>query len=430
MQYIRSFLLLFVTLFTTAVIAQVQISSVHQAQKGETLSSLSAQYGLTIEEILSVNPEMSPKPNKKIKKGYLVNIPGRKEVVLTQQDTFCLAVVLPLSSTGKEGERCLEYYRGLLMAADKVRENGRVIKIVAIDEPGAKKNIEDVVDNLYAINPDAIVGPLYPQHFQAMSTLSLSLDVKLLVPFSSKVSEVEFNPNIYLLNAPAVVVQENSFQLLNNVFKNRRFVIVRTNDASDRDVVNYWNDKLLMQRGDVKYLSQNFNQEDLFGALSLYQSNVILLDGSNQENVLNILKKVREYTDEATTHSISVVGHNAWQTFSMEQHELLGALDTHILSQNYYNAFNKQVIDFEEAYSHWFKEYPLPLHPRMGELGYDTGLYLFTADKGNSLKDMSGNAMNYLQSKLKFQRFGYGGYVNTSLMFLRYGSGNIPDVIE
>ena len=73
MQYIRSFLLLFVTLFTTAVIAQVQISSVHQAQKGETLSSLSAQYGVTIEEILAVNPEMSPKPNKKIKKGYLVN---------------------------------------------------------------------------------------------------------------------------------------------------------------------------------------------------------------------------------------------------------------------------------------------------------------------------------------------------------------------
>jgi hypothetical protein len=66
----------------------------------------------------------------------------------------------------------------------------------------------------------------------------------------------------------------------------------------------------------------------------------------------------------------------------------------------------------------------------MGELGYDTGLYLFNAQRENSLKDATGKDINYLQSILKFQKLGYGGYVNASMMFLRFGSSSTPDIIE
>ena len=433
MQYIRTILLLFLTVFATSLIAQTRIQSVHQVVKGETLHSLSEKYGVTIADLLSVNPEMSAKPNKKIKKGYLVNIPERKTNrpdSLVSQDTFCVAVVLPLTTAGKEGERCLEFYRGLLMAADKERENGRVVKVVAIDEPGVKQGVSEVVNALLEIKPSAIVGPLYPQHFSAMSEVAKSLSVQLIVPFSSKVKEVETNSNIHLLNAPTAVVQELSWRLFDSLFGKKRCVVIKTKDATDAEVVNHWVSNLKNKGREVKTLSSNFTQQDLLNALHPNQSNVIVLDGSNQENVLSILNKVREYTNDATTHSISVVGHNAWQTFTMEHHKLLGLLDTHILSQDYYNAHSKQVIAFEEAYHQWFKHYPLQLHPRMGELGYDTGLYLFNAQRENSLKDASGKDINYLQSILKFQKLGYGGYVNASMMFLRFGSSSTPDIIE
>ena len=252
MQYIRTILLLFLIVFATSLIAQTRIQSVHQVVKGETLHSLSEKYGVTIADLLSVNPEMSAKPNKKIKKGYLVNIPERKTnrpVSVVSQDTFSVAVVLPLTTAGKEGERCLEFYRGLLMAADKERENGRVVKVVAIDEPGVKLGVSDVVNALLEIKPSAIVGPLYPQHFSAMSEVAKSLNVQLIVPFSSKVKEVETNSNIHLLNAPTAVVQELSWRLFDSLFGKKRCVVIKTKDATDAEVVNHWVSNLNMQDG-------------------------------------------------------------------------------------------------------------------------------------------------------------------------------------
>ena len=54
MQYIRTILLLFLTVFATSLIAQTRIQSVHQVVKGETLHSLSEKYGVTIADLLSV----------------------------------------------------------------------------------------------------------------------------------------------------------------------------------------------------------------------------------------------------------------------------------------------------------------------------------------------------------------------------------------
>ena len=432
MQLIRPILLILLTFFTSTVIAQNVIRTVHEAKKGETLNSLSEYYSVTVDALLSVNPEMSSNPKKKIKRGYLVNIPERifGDYSVVSKDTFCLAVVLPLSASGKEGERCLEYYRGLLMAVDKVRQNGRCIKVVAIDEPGVKKGISEVVSKLNNLNPDAIVGPLYPSHFQPISAVSQSKNIQTIVPFSSKVKEVETNPNLYLLNTPLSVVQEVSYSLFCSKFRGRRCVIIRTNDASDADVVNYWVNRLWQQNYEVHTLSQGFSRQELMSALSISKPNVIILDGSNKDDVLTILNKVHEYTNGGKNNRISVVGHNAWQLFSMEYDELFCTLDTYVLAQDYYNAHSKQVIDFEEKYYEWFKKYPLMLHPRMGELGYDTGLYLFTASEGDAQVDHKGKRIEYLQSNLKFKKLVNGGYVNSSVIFLHFDSSNIPDIVE
>lgn len=432
MQLIRPILLVLLAFFASSAVAQNAIRTVHEAKKGETLNSLSEYYSVTVEALLSVNPEMSSNPKKKIKRGYLVNIPERNGgyYPAASQDTFCLAVVLPLSASGKEGERCLEYYRGLLMAVDKVRQDGRSVKVVAIDEPGVKKGITEVVSKLNDLNPDAIVGPLYPSHFQPISAVSQSKNIKTIVPFSSKVKEVETNPNLHLLNTPLSVVQEVSYNLLSSKFRGRRCVIIRTNDASDADVVNYWMDRLWKQNYEVHTLSQGFNRQDLTSALSISKPNVIILDGSNKDNVLAILNKIHEYTNGGKNNRISVVGHNTWQMFSMEYDELFCSLDTYVLAQDYYNAHNKQVIDFEEEYFEWFKTYPLMLHPRMGELGYDTGLYLFTASEGDSQVDHKGKRIDYLQSNLKFKKLVNGGYVNSSVIFLHFNSSSTPDIVE
>jgi hypothetical protein len=157
---------------------------------------------------------------------------------------------------------------------------------------------------------------------------------------------------------------------------------------------------------------------------------VVIVDGSNQNVVLGVAQKLQNFQTSYGQYKFSVVGHGAWQQFSMEYSELLSALDTYILATDFYNAYSKAVIDFEEQYFNWFKEYPLLLHPRMGELGYDTGLYIFSANEQNSLVNQQGKTIDYLQSKLKFKRLGIGGYTNTSMMFIHYTPNHKVELIE
>ena len=180
MQHIRIFLFLVASIFATVAVSQTRIRTVHEAKKGETLSSISQQYGVSVEALAGANPEISSQPDKKIKRGYLINIPESVAAVVATRDTFCVAVVLPFTAEGKEGERSIEYYRGLLMAAEKERETGRCLKFVAIDEPGVKQGVAEVVTQLTQITPNVVVGPLYPSHFQAVSTYANAWLLQLL----------------------------------------------------------------------------------------------------------------------------------------------------------------------------------------------------------------------------------------------------------
>lgn len=430
MQCIRPLIIVIFSLFSMVAVAQTSIRTVHETQKGETLLSISEYYSVSLDDLIAVNPELKAKPKKKLKSGYLINIPERKSNKAVVKDTFSVAVVLPLTVAGKESERCLEFYRGLLMAADQQRENGQIVKVTAIEEPAAKSDFSAAVTALQQVKPDVIVGPLYPTHFDAVSEFAQSQKVKTIIPFSSKVKDVDNNPYLYLLNTPLAKLQEDSYQLFRKNFKGRRCVLIRTQDGTNAAVVNYLLDKMTSQNSEVHTLSQGFTRDDFMHALSSSIPNVIVLDGSDKANVVPILKQIHEFTGGAKDYKLSVIGHNEWQEFSMEHCDLLNSLDTYVLANDFYDAHDKQVIAFEDTYHKWFKTYPLMLHPRMGELGYDTGLYLFTASVGDSKVDRKGNAIDYLQSQLSFEKLSRGGYVNSCIMFLHFESGNTPEILE
>ena len=430
-HYIRIVFLLLMVTYASMGIAQKRVVAVHEVKKGETLYSLSKQYGVTIEALTAVNPDISKQPDKKLKSGYLINIPQNEKTVAPSVDTLKLAVVLPFSAEGKEGKRSVEFYRGLLMAMDKERECGACMSVMAIDEPQVKEELANVIATLNSYEGlDAVIGPLYPTHFQELSDFCKASEVENIVPFSSKVKQVETNPYIYLLNTPQDIVEKNSFELFESRFEGSRCVVIRTVDGSEATIVNSWIDKLLMRQYEVQTLSASFTVQDLQQAMSQSKSNVIILDGSNQQEVLNILQRINKFRESNGQYKFAVVGHNAWQQFSMEYNELLSALDTYLLAGDFYNAYNLSVIEFEDKYYNWFKEYPMILHPRMGELGYDTALFILNFNKEQSGVDIQWNKLDYLQTRFNFTQIGNGGCANTTLMFVRFTPNNKVELIE
>lgn len=407
--------------------AQLRIQKVHETLKGETLSSIASLYDVPIEDLTKVNPDISSNPSKKFKSGYLINIPAKAETISHIADTLSVAVVLPFTSEGKEGSRCVEFYRGLLMSCDAERQDGRCLKVIGIEEPIANQDITEVIAQLNEITPDVIIGPLYPSHFSPISVYAKNNEVKNLIPFSSKVQDSDLSPYTYILNTPENLVVENGYKLFRSVFNSCRCVVVPTADASEKKLINSLLAKVMHDGDEVVTLSQDLSFENYKETLDRNNINVLLFDGDDQQQVLNILRKISEFNKQLVGYNIAVVGHNAWQQFSMEYNDLLCSLNTYILAQDFYNAYSKDVIDFEEQYFRWFKEYPLLLHPRMGELGYDTGIYLFsTTSQGQNL----GKVKPYLQTNFHFEKGANEESVNTHLMFIRFAPNYKLELIE
>ena len=76
------------------------------------------------------------------------------------------------------------------------------------------------------------------------------------------------------------------------------------------------------------------------------------------------------------------------------------------------------------------KEYPLLIHPRMGELGYDAGCYIFTLNGKLQNSDNKSYNVKFLQSRFKFEKVGEGGFINSNLMFIHYAPNYKIELIE
>ena len=423
--------------FANSILAQSSIRLVHEVQKGETLYSLSKEYSVTIDEIIEVNPELSPRKNTKVKRGYLLNIPysskaPQQSKTINAKDTFSIAVVLPFASNNTISERVVEYYRGILLATHAAKSAGYSVEVSAFEEPSQKESIQPLLDEVSQSKFDFIVGPLYPTHFNDICDFAKNNKQRTIIPFSSKVSNASSNPFIYLLNTPGAMANRKIAQLFDATFKPARIILVRTEKSNKQDLIDYLTDHFISNKYEVQTLPSTFFTEDIKRVITTERQNVFIFDGSDWNISYKLLQTIANFKSSHPQYTISVVGHNEWQNYAMDNSDILHDANTFILASDFYNAYNKTVIDFEETYKKWFKSYPIIYLPRMGELGYDSGLFMLNALAlyGKDFENQEVNA-NYLQTKFNFERISNnGGYANTNMMFIHYSQNQKIECIE
>ena len=104
------------------------------------------------------------------------------------------------------------------------------------------------------------------------------------------------------------------------------------------------------------------------------------------------------------------------------------AVDTYIITPNYYFPYTKAAMDFHALYQHWFKTELLDCQPKMAPLGYDfcIGFLGNMATYGHDFgtqRPLEGTvaAQPKLQTNMVFMPAAKGGgYVSRSLWLVRF----------
>ncbi len=406
--------------------------TMHEVKKKETLFGIAKKYGLTVDELLAANAGLSA-DGSNLKKGNFLCIPYAKgQIVETAPapkgyERLRVAVVLPFLCKTIAAERCVEFYRGFLMAVEQLKKSGTDIHIAAYDEPQGNVGIQSVMEDVRRQAPQLVIGPLYPEHFDEMAAFANGAPgVKWLVPFSSRFAGSVGGNRTFLLNAPVDDKAAYVADLFQKTFPKNKTKVVFLHEPSGDEVAfsAALRSRLVAVGYEMGEVSAGYDVSALQQSLAQKKLTVFVPDASGKEAANALLVRLSQLRTVSAAATFALLGYPEWITTDAVAQESLFAADTYVFTNHFYNKYAADTQRFAENYQMWFKTSLLDVYPRMALLGFDAGCYM--------LSGLKAYGAQFGTQKLKTTRYqtdihfspgveARGYYVNDCMYFLHYG---------
>ncbi|MBR4301962.1 MAG: LysM peptidoglycan-binding domain-containing protein, partial [Bacteroidaceae bacterium] len=153
-----------------------KFKATHTVKKKETIYRICKSYGISQAELIDANPQLR---YNKLRTGDVINIPFTTEEIQEQQqerqeiveqidslddetlftlnedqtthlDKIKAALILPFElndSTTTEQKKMVEFYQGVLMALEKLKQENVSVELVVLDSEGEDKSIKPLLES-------------------------------------------------------------------------------------------------------------------------------------------------------------------------------------------------------------------------------------------------------------------------------------------
>lgn len=414
-------------------IAGSDCREMHKTKRKETLYSIAQKYDITVAQLQKANPE-TLKPDFQLKKGYVLCIPFKEEIPVevakpepTNEELFAAAkktakklpvikigVLLPFSGS-INSSKMVEYYRGMLMAVDELKQQGQSFEIRAFDiGPGQSASV--ILQKPELRETDIIFGPADSLQLSEIGLFAKNNGILAVSPFRRWSADAETNPYLFFLNPPTTTQANEALRLFKRQFGKSHVVLLETGRADELFASNL--KKSAIPYGTFQLPS---TEKGLLTHLAPDRHNVIVLSSSDLRS-LNILMSLLQHVRRShPSFSVSVFGYPKWQTYASSLDDLYAA-DTYIYTPFFLDNTSSAVKDFSQKYLSNFKEPMATGFPGMAPYGYDCARYLLTGMMryGRSFSDQP-NETQTLQHLFKFKRItNWGGLYNRNMQLIHY----------
>jgi LysM repeat protein len=475
-------LILTTVLLAVVMMGQAQTDNLrtrHTVEKSETVFGIAKKYGITIEELVRANPAMNQQ-GYELKRGDVLNIPyakgadkpsttadkpsttadkpsttagkpstpaaGNTAAVTTPANNAAttpstnaakpststlvgrkdvkVGVMLPLHDNDGDGRRMVEYYRGLLLGADRVKKDGITVDMRAWNVP-IDGDITKTLQEKGAADCDIIFGPLYTKMVKPLADFCEKHNTTMVIPFSIHGNEVENYANIFQVYQPDAEFETRTIKNFIQWFNNYHVVIIDC--ADEKSGKGEFMKKL---RAELDHLKINYsltslatNDKAFAKAFSLSQQNVVILNTEHSPSLNSTLAKLNTLTTNNSDIQISLFGYKEWLMYTSVYRDYYFKYDTYVPSYFYYNDLSADTKWVERNYKKWFeKDMDATALPRFALTGFDHACFFIGgfSQFGHTFKGGKGQ-MTYkpVQSPLKFKEAGKG-HKNTNFMFVHY----------
>ncbi len=408
---------------------------VYKVKKKETLYSISKQFGVTVDELLAVNPSIK---KDKLKKDTEIFIPYtqaeleamkpqvvEEEIVIKEPVPVSVALIMPFGlnseKKSKEAITMIDLYEGFMLALSELKKDGVSGSVYVYDEA----DIDSVLTLPKMRNLNLIVGAKEPQNIQKLINFTKNRGIDLVVPLSSQTSLVNNHPNVYQVNhkmdAETYIKAFGTFQSLHS---SANLVFINIEDQTDQ-IEHVTRMKTFLNGEGVNYHSVGYSEMDsLVTLLSDKNENILITSSSTKTGFDRVVRKLEEM--ELADYDINLFGYPDWQAFANKEITAFSKYNCMFFSSFYNNPNSTASNAFVHKFRSAFGRDQYNTYPHYGMLGYDIANF-FVMNKYVEGEDFAANIENLssspLQNPMHFtKKNSWSGYVNNALMFVKYNS--------
>lgn len=384
----------------------------YTVQQGDTVFSIVNKFGVTIDELIALNPELS----KGLKTGMVLKIKKLDPAYVKKNgDALSVVMMLPFGySTGETQYRtmALDFLTGAKLAIERNARNGQKLDIKIVDS-GNEASFRNSLTQINPDNTDLIIGPFFKSNVVDVLDFTKNQKIPIVAPFA---------------NSPELYNYSN-------------LIIVETNDQTYADkiveeVKSAFSDQKIYVVADSKKENANYIKAGL--EKTLKNPNITIVNSSadiqldknmmtgQSAPVIAILASDSDSAGEAFANRIIALSKEVQgvKAFSMHyapvfekkvddlsQANLVYLMDRKINTEG---SFEKEIL---AAYKNKYCKTP----PKFAIVGFDIVNDMLTREnkKGEIFKQMN-KVQTQLATKFEFVKSkANGAYVNTGYRVIR-----------
>lgn len=397
---------------TTSETAAADDFVTYTVQQGDTVFSIVNKFGISIDELIALNPDLS----HGLKTGMVLKIKKLDPAYIKKNgDALSVVLMLPFGYSTNETQyrsMAMDFLTGAKLAIERNARNGQKLEVKIVDS-GNEGTFKNSLTQINPENTDLIIGPFFKSNVVDVLDFTKNQKIPIVAPFA---------------NSPELYNYSN-------------LIIVETNDQTYADKIvdevrATYSDQKIYIVADSKKTNANYIKSGLEKALK--KPNVIIVNSASEiqldQNmmtgqsapVIAILANDSNDVGEAFANKVislskDVQGIKAFSMYyvpvfekkvdELSQANLVYLMDRKINAEG---SFEKEIL---AAYKSKYCKTP----PKYAIIGFDVVNDMLTREnrKGEIFKQMN-KVQTQLATKFEFVKSkANGAYVNTGYRVIR-----------
>ena len=272
---------------------------------------------------------------------------------------------------------------------------------------------------------NAIIAPDNSAQMAILAEYGKNNNVKVVNTFIVRDDSYLTNPDMVQANLPSQLMYRKAIDALMERFENATpvFLNIKGTTGDKADFVGELRKSL-----DAK--GKTYMEVEADGRLTVADLKPLPADGNyvfvpaagRQADLNKLMPGIIEWRDQAVTPTVQLFGYPEWTTFRGETLENMHNLNTTVYSRFYTDEESARTKDIDARYKQWYGTRMENAVPRLGLLGFDTGMFVIPYMLNG------GDKYDGVQNGYYLVRSGEnGGAYNDALYFVTFRPGNVTD---